>query len=284
MLSDVSPRVAALNRVPTPHLFLGALATYIALAFAAFELFGALSIGVTFFPPAGFTFACLLLLETRRWPAILVAIVAGEMVVDIVEGMSPGWSLAWAAANSAEPVVGAVVARRLAHDVGLNRRFATAFAVGGLVAGPSVGASIGATVLAVSNDFGWIDGFTDVWIGDALGVLVIAPAVILSMLPSRYLVLPSRRAASLAVVAIAEHRALVSVPARGGPAPMRPGGASAADRAHTGRAGPAARPCRRPPARMCRRPACVRDHPTPSGIARADVHRWAHRCTGARRP
>ena len=60
--------------LPT-FLVIGAL--YFLLANSAYELFGALTLGVTFFPPAGLTFAAFFALPRRLWPAIAAAIVAG---------------------------------------------------------------------------------------------------------------------------------------------------------------------------------------------------------------
>lgn len=203
MLADVHPRVAALNRLSASTLFAATFVGYVLLATSAYELFGALSIGVTFFPPAGLTFASLLVLDLRRWPVVVGAIVAGEVAVDLAHGQGLAWSLGWALANSAEPVVGALVARSMTRDIGLSRKFAGGFAVGGLLTGPAVGASIGATVLLIANDLNWVEVWIDVWVGDALGVLVVGPAVVLAMLPSRFMVQPSRRlvvGASVAVV------------------------------------------------------------------------------------
>lgn len=203
MLGDVSPRVAALNRVPVAAVLLGVFAAYALLAASSYELFGAMSIGVTFFPPAGLTFACLVLLDRPRWPVVVVAAIAGELIVDLAQGQALDASLGWALANSVEPVVAASVAGALVAEIGLNRRFASAFVAGGLLAGPVVGASIGATVLVLTTDLGWFDGAADIWVGDALGVLVVAPAVVLSMLPSRYFLRPSTRAVAAAVMAFA---------------------------------------------------------------------------------
>ncbi len=156
---------------------------YMLLALSAYELFGALTIGVTFFPPAGMTFAAFLLLPQRRWPQIAAAIVIGEVLVDVGQGHGLGWSLGWAAANLAEPFLGAAVARSISPQVELTRRFAFSFVVGGLLVGPAVGASIGATVLAVADDMSWLSSHPSVWVGDALGVLVIAPCIIVLARP-----------------------------------------------------------------------------------------------------
>jgi serine phosphatase RsbU (regulator of sigma subunit)/integral membrane sensor domain MASE1 len=167
-------------------LFLPVVLAYALLALSAYEIFGALSIGVTFFPPAGLTFACFLLLPRRAWPAVAAGIVVGELIVDMGQGQGFWWALGWAAANTTEPFVGAMVTRRLCPDIALTRRFVTAFLVGGLVVGPAFGASIGSTVLAVADDLEWFSAFPDIWVGDALGVLVVAPVVIVLARPQAF--------------------------------------------------------------------------------------------------
>jgi serine phosphatase RsbU (regulator of sigma subunit)/integral membrane sensor domain MASE1 len=168
------------------RVFVVMAAAYALLALSAYELFGALSIGVTFFPPAGLTFAAFLLLPRRVWPAVAVAIVVGEVAVDMGQGQGLLWSLGWALANLIEPFVGAAVTRRVIDEVELTPRFAMGFLVGGLLVGPMFGAAIGATVLNVANDFTWLDGWSDVWVGDALGVLVVAPCVIVLARPEGF--------------------------------------------------------------------------------------------------
>src|SRR5690606_20469505 len=106
------------------------------------------------------------------------------------KGNSLGWSLGWCAANLVEPIIGATIARRLTPAVKLNRRTAIAIVVGGLLVRPVFGASIGATTLWISDDLGWWSSFTDIWVGDALGVLVVAPVALLVLRPR--LVPPAR--------------------------------------------------------------------------------------------
>jgi integral membrane sensor domain MASE1 len=176
--------IAAVVRAPTRSgrwaaLFLLVLVGYSLLALAAYDLFGALSIGVTFFPPAGLTFAAFLLLRHRDWAPVAAAIVVGEVAVDMGKGNGLWWSLAWAAANLCEPLVGASVTRRLAVPTRLwSRRTALAWLVGGLGAGPIVGAAIGATNLWRVNGLDWWSSFWHVWVGDGLGVLVVGPLVV----------------------------------------------------------------------------------------------------------
>jgi serine phosphatase RsbU (regulator of sigma subunit)/integral membrane sensor domain MASE1 len=166
------------RRTSPPWVFVAVALLYALLATASFEIFGAMSIGVTFFPPAGLTFAAFLVGPRRTWPAVAAAIVVAEIGVDLWQGMDLWPSVGWASANLVEPVVGALVAAVLGPAVAFTRRFAVAFIAGGLVAGPLVGASIGAAVLVASGAPSWWSSFPDVWVGDALGVLVVAPVVI----------------------------------------------------------------------------------------------------------
>jgi serine phosphatase RsbU (regulator of sigma subunit)/integral membrane sensor domain MASE1/anti-sigma regulatory factor (Ser/Thr protein kinase) len=157
---------------------------YAALSVASYDVFGALTIGVTFFPPAGLTLAAFILLRPRLWPAVALAIVVAEITVDLAKGNGLWWSMAWAAANLTEPLIGALVVRRLTPSFELmNRRFALAFTIGGLVVGPAFGAAIGATTLTVVNDLEFLSAFGHIWVGDGLGALVIAPAIIAAARP-----------------------------------------------------------------------------------------------------
>lgn len=168
------------------------------LATSAYELFGALTIGVTFFPPAGLTLAAFLLLPRRVWPAVAAGIVVGELTVDLAQGQALAWSLGWATANLVEPLVGAAVIRRLSPVLAFSRRFVVAFLVGGLLVGPACGAAIGATVLARSGGM-WLDAFPSIWVGDALGVLVVAPLVLVLSRPEDFVL---RRTTDLDVVLV----------------------------------------------------------------------------------
>jgi integral membrane sensor domain MASE1 len=158
-------------------LFVAVLVGYGLLATASYELFGAVDIGVTFFPPAGLTFAALIVLPRRLWWTVAAAIVVAEITVNVSQGNPLGWSASWAAVNLIEPLVGASVVRHLASDVEYDGEFVRAFAFGA-VTGPAVGAIAGATVQVVYGDDAWLDGWFAVWVGDGLGILVVAPLVL----------------------------------------------------------------------------------------------------------
>jgi integral membrane sensor domain MASE1 len=154
-------------------------AAYAAGASLAFLGFGAPSI-VVLFLPAGVTLSALLLTSRARWPWILAAVAATEIVVDVTHGMSPRWVWGFALANTAEPLAGALLFRRYVTgpvDL-LRRRHLLAFLGCCVCAGPVVGGVIGATTLTLSMGLPWPRSFVSFWAGDATGVLVIAGCVL----------------------------------------------------------------------------------------------------------
>jgi serine phosphatase RsbU (regulator of sigma subunit)/integral membrane sensor domain MASE1 len=175
---------------------------YVLGALAAYDLFGALSIGVTFFPPAGLTFTAFLLLPRRSWPLVAAGIIVAETGVNLSKGHPLWWSLGWVLANLTEPVVGALVTCRMAPVFVLGRRFARAFLAGGLMAGPLCGAVIGAAVLAASGQAAGVGALGGIWVGDALGVLVIAPLLLVLVRPGDFVHHDTRLIDTVVITAI----------------------------------------------------------------------------------
>lgn len=155
---------------------------YAALATLAFDLFGAESIGASFFPPAGLTVALLFVAEYRRWPVLIAAFVLGEFVVDLFHDIPSVATFGFAAANVLEPLTGALILRRIAPSLLRLRRIDTfGFVMAAVIAGPLVGASIGATVVGLWRGSPWWETFSGWAVGDALGVLVVAPLVLVHL-------------------------------------------------------------------------------------------------------
>jgi serine phosphatase RsbU (regulator of sigma subunit)/integral membrane sensor domain MASE1 len=155
------------------------VAAYGAGASLAFASFGAPSI-VVLFLPAGVTLSALLLNPRRRWPWILAAVAATEIVIDVSHGMSARSAAGFALANTAEPLVGALLLRRyVPAEVDLRRRRDLVAFLGCCVgAGPLVGAAIGGTMLAASVAVPWPQSFVSFWAGDATGALTVAGCVL----------------------------------------------------------------------------------------------------------
>ena len=156
------------------------------LAFAtgavlSWESFGS-SVGPSFFyPSAGVTVAAMMLVRRALWPAVVAAIVLGEVTVDVFYGGPVGVAFGFAAANVVEPLVGASLTLawcRGRPDLRRRRDF-VAFLAGACLIGPLFGALVGGTVSARSDQKPVLGAVLDWWAGDAVGVLVVAAPILL---------------------------------------------------------------------------------------------------------
>ncbi|MEM1332336.1 MAG: SpoIIE family protein phosphatase [Actinomycetota bacterium] len=142
-------------------------------------------LGAVFFPPAGVTLVAFLALPRSRWPFVALAIVVGEVLTGMTAGGSDDLPslLGFGLANLAEPLLGASLlglalgrspARTSLPDLGRRRELGW-FVLLGVLVGPIAGGVIGG--LTANWRFGtglWpLSG--EWWLGDALGVIVVAP-------------------------------------------------------------------------------------------------------------
>ena len=134
----------------------------------------------TVWPPAGIALAAFVLLGYRVWPAILGAAFLAN--VTTTGGALP--SIGIAIGNTAEGLLGSYLVNRFARGgrvfdrVGDILRF-TALAA---IVSTTVSASIGVSSLALGGLMSWADAprvWLTWWLGDAVGDIVIAPALIL---------------------------------------------------------------------------------------------------------
>jgi signal transduction histidine kinase len=136
--------------------------------------------GASFFPPAGISLAALLATPRRYWWLFLVAIGIAEITVDLSHGQTVFMALGFAVANVVEPLVGASTVQLAApYPRTRQRAFLLRYVLFGVTLGPLVGALIGATVATIANN--GVNYWTTVlewWLGDAVGVLVVATPVL----------------------------------------------------------------------------------------------------------
>ena len=140
------------------------------------------STSATFWPGAGLTLGVLLARPRREWPLHLGAVFMAETLMDVKLGYGLDLALQWAAVNTLEPFIGAAALTwggRLAPDIS-QRHDLLRFIGLGVVAGPAVGAVAGAVggFLLVGDP--WWPRLPQWFIGDAVGALVVAPAVMLA--------------------------------------------------------------------------------------------------------
>lgn len=128
--------------------------------------------------PAGVAIAALLLGGRALWPAIWLA------AVGVTVGAAPWWTgIGAATAHTIAALLAAVVLPRLrGFDLSFRRvKDVAAFIVLGALASTAAGAAVGVAGLSVAGvrpPGGWPSVWLDWWAGDALGALVVAPAIL----------------------------------------------------------------------------------------------------------
>ena len=152
------------------------------------------STSATFWPGAGLTLGVLLARPRREWPLHLGAVFIAETLMDVKLGFGWALGLQWAAVNTLEPFIGVAAltwgGRRMPD---LSQRHDLSRFIGfGVMAGPAVAAFAGAAGAVLVAGDPWWPRLPQWFVGDAVGVLVVAPAVML--VASRPLRRPSRRA------------------------------------------------------------------------------------------
>lgn len=159
------------------------LVTFIVIALAA-ELGRLLSVQhlfATFWPPAGFLIAMLLISPRRDWPAIIFAGVSANVAHDLSHDRALTLSLGFATANVIESVLGSML---VSGFVGMRPRLETlrqnlAFTLLAGIVAPVFGAIVGTMTVVLHQPA--TDIFTTwyTWfISDALGVILVGSIVL----------------------------------------------------------------------------------------------------------
>ena len=177
-MNPAPPEVVAIRTRRSTILFLLVAAGYAVGSQLSFSWFGADGTAASFFPAAGVTLAALLLVRRREWPVVIAAAALTELLLDLSHGIALAPSLGYVLANTAQPLVGALLLTTLRPRVDLSRTLdLVAFAVCGVVVAPAIGGAIGATTfVALDGGSGWARFAGEWWVGDGLGVLVVAAA------------------------------------------------------------------------------------------------------------
>lgn len=126
-------------------------------------------------PPTGVAVAALFLLGARVWPGVF----AGALLANITNAAPLETSAGIALGNTLAPLLAAYLLRRLSFRATLDRVVDVVGIVAVGLVGMLVSATLGSTVLLLTGELGGSYGsvWTVWWIGDAMGVIVFAPAL-----------------------------------------------------------------------------------------------------------
>jgi signal transduction histidine kinase len=154
------------------------LAAYLALAEASYVFVFPPERNAVFWLPSGLTLALFLRAERARWPAWLVAIVLGEMLIVSRHGHPLPVIVAWGCANGLLPLAGALLLRGprgprfVLRSVGDVVRLVALGTLVGAIPGALVAGAAGATWIAGASiermAIAW-------WSSDVLGVILLCP-------------------------------------------------------------------------------------------------------------
>ena len=131
-------------------------------------------------PPTGIALACLLLLGMRCWPGVTI----GAFLANVFVGPTLPAVIAISAGNTLAPVVACLLLAKIGFRPDFLRlKDALALVFIAALGGMTISATIGTTTLAAvgaleSRDY-WVT-WSVWWTGDAMGVLVIAPVLLVA--------------------------------------------------------------------------------------------------------
>ena len=135
--------------------------------------------GAAFWPAAGVSVAALLLLPTRHWWMVVVAVLTCESGANLANDLPLAPSVGWGVVNALEPLVGAALVRQVLPTPSLVpvRHLLLFLALAAGVA-PALAGALGALVAVHATGAVWLESWIRWTVGDALGVLVMAPPLL----------------------------------------------------------------------------------------------------------
>jgi PAS domain S-box-containing protein len=160
--------------------WLGFGVAYLTLALGADWLTNQSSQFSTFWPAAGLYVGVLLLFDRRTWPGFVAAATVGGLIASAVLGRRPVYAISGAVADTVEAVLAALLVRRALGGRPRMWRILDLLAVVFLGAGiaAAAAATIGGATVSLVQKVSFAQASLDWWVGDALGILVVAPLVL----------------------------------------------------------------------------------------------------------
>ena len=128
-------------------------------------------------PPTGIAVAAFFLFGSRVWPGVL----AGALLANLTNGAAVDTSIGIAFGNTLAPLLAGYFLRRVGFRGELDRVADVVNILAAGLLGMLVSATLGTTVLLLTDALGagtYGSDWTVWWIGDAMGVIIYAPAIL----------------------------------------------------------------------------------------------------------
>ncbi|MCV0403892.1 MAG: diguanylate cyclase [Chloroflexi bacterium] len=152
-------------------------------------------------PPAGIAVGALLLTSVRRWPLIIGGVAVAVAAANLSAGNPPPMVAGFVLANSLEPLLAATILRHHGGAVLSTVRGVGLFVAFAVLGAPAVGATIGAATAAIVTGAPLAPTWLTWFIGDAGGVMTVAPLLIVAPSIRLWPPMPWRRVAEALVLA-----------------------------------------------------------------------------------
>jgi diguanylate cyclase (GGDEF)-like protein len=134
-----------------------------------------------FYPPAGASLVAMVALPIRRWGWVIAGVLVPSLIGLVLRVSPVSSALWWGLANCVEPAVGALLVRRFRTTRWWTpSRMLFVFLVSAVVIGPMVGATLGTIGTVAGYESSWLGAWADWALGDGLGVLVVAPLLLVN--------------------------------------------------------------------------------------------------------
>ncbi|MDO8270571.1 MAG: diguanylate cyclase [Gammaproteobacteria bacterium] len=174
------PPQAASPAPSGPLIFIIASVLYLLLAQMAMLMNNPVSSGGSFWPASGLMLGILMRLPTARWVWVIAGIAVSEFLGDISYGYPLSAALLWTIGNCLEPLLAAMLIRRSGNHAGTLRPLSNLlrFMVFAVLLAPLVAATIGSMGTIVIMETPFWQAWPKYVVGDALGMLVMAPVLL----------------------------------------------------------------------------------------------------------
>src|SRR5207247_3802036 len=174
-------------RLPEPQYWLwfaGTFAAYVVTGRLGISLSVAHGVITPVWAPSGIALAVLLLYGRSLWPAVAL----GAFLTNVTSGAGPLVAAAIACGNTLEPVAGSYLLERARFKIDLGRvRDVLTLVLYGAGLSTLISATNGVVALSLAGDRGSSAGHDWLlwWFGDAVGVLMVTPFLLLAFVNRR---------------------------------------------------------------------------------------------------
>jgi PAS domain S-box-containing protein len=171
--------MSRVSKVPNRPVVLSVAlaAVYVATGYLGLEIAGYAHSVTLVWPPAGIALAALALGGRSLWPGIAL----GAFVVNLSTGVTAGVALGIAAGNTLGALVGLVLFERIGVRASLSHRRDVVGLIAVAVCFPLASASVGVASIALGGvipSSQAIGAWLWWWVGDSVGILLIAPVLL----------------------------------------------------------------------------------------------------------